>query len=60
MPIPKGIGLSRSAKAFEIGDGVRRAKAAQELGLKSIDAIDNSGNLFKVSIKDLRSHSKAQ
>jgi hypothetical protein len=44
---------------FEVADGVRRSKAAQLLGYKTIDAIDNTGMVFKVSIKNLRSPFKS-
>ncbi|OCK50793.1 hypothetical protein BA768_18940 [Chryseobacterium sp. CBo1] len=36
--IAKGAGTT-----YEIADGVRRAKAAQQLGHKTIEAVDNAG-----------------
>lgn len=40
---------------YEISDGVRRAKAAQMLGKETINVMDNSGKIFEVTIKSLRS-----
>ncbi|WP_224994345.1 DUF6443 domain-containing protein [Cesiribacter sp. SM1] len=44
---------------YEIADGVRRAKAAQQVGRSSIEAIDNAGNIIQVPIKNLRSPFKS-
>ena len=44
---------------FEIADGVRRAKAAQELGHTSIKAMDHTGKTFQVPLKDLYSPFKS-
>ncbi len=43
------------SNTFEISDGVRRAKAAEQLGLKSIEAMDYTGKTFQVEIDNLRS-----
>lgn len=45
---------------FVIGDGVRRAKAAQMLGKKEIKATNNAGDIFNVPINNLRSPLKDQ
>ncbi|KFF03860.1 hypothetical protein IX38_10655 [Chryseobacterium luteum] len=44
---------------FEIADGVRRAKAAEQLGLKTINATDNAGKVFQVPLENLRSPLKS-
>ena len=43
------------SNTFVISDGVRRAKAAEQLGLKSIEAMDHTGKTFQVQIENLRS-----
>lgn len=57
----KAYQLSRTRTLYEIGDGVRRAKAAQLIPWKrSIKVTDHTGKVFKVRIKDLRSPMKSQ
>jgi hypothetical protein len=52
----KGYRYANDAtKTFEIADGVRRAKAAQQLGYKTIEAVDHTGKVFQVPIKNLTS-----
>jgi RHS repeat-associated protein len=46
---------SVTKQLYEIGDGVRRAKAAEMVGRQTIRAMDNAGRIFEVPIKDLRS-----
>ena len=56
----KAIGLTARTGIllYEGGDGVRRAKAAHMLGKKTIQATNNAGEIFDVSIKNLRFHMK--
>lgn len=44
---------------YEIADGVRRSKIAEQLGSKTVEVIDNAGNTFKVPIENLRSPMKS-
>ncbi len=56
----KGYRNTRNARTlYEIGDGVRRAKATQMLWRRSIQVVDNAGNTFSVPIKNLRSPMKS-
>lgn len=48
----------KSKQTYEIGDGVRRSKAAQELGPKTIKAEDHTGKSMDIPIENLRSPMK--
>ena len=43
---------------YEIGDGVRRAKAAQMLGRETITVTNSADEIFEVAIESLRSPMK--
>jgi RHS repeat-associated protein len=51
--------LKARTTIFEVSDGVRRVKAAESAGLKTINAVDNSGKVFRVPIKNLRIEAKS-
>ncbi len=53
------VAAKTGRQTFEIADGVRRAKAAQELGHTSIKAMDHTGKTFQVPLKDLYSPFKS-
>ena len=46
--------------SFEIGDGVRRAKASDMLGKKTIKATNSEGKEITVRVKDLKSPHKTE
>ncbi len=50
----------KDKQIYEIGEGVRRTKAAQELGQKTIKAEDHTGKTFDVPIENLRSPMKSE
>lgn len=45
-------------ETFEIGEGVRRSKASQLLGHQTVTAMDYTGAIFEVRVKNLRSPMK--
>ncbi|MDO4728761.1 MAG: RHS repeat-associated core domain-containing protein [Bacteroidota bacterium] len=53
-----GKSIIDESQLYEIGDGVRRAKILESLGEKSVLAEDNSGRIFEVPVKNLRSNFK--
>ncbi|HWW40447.1 RHS repeat-associated core domain-containing protein, partial [Pedobacter sp.] len=57
--IYESLAAKGGGQLFEVADGVRRAKAAQQLGYETIDAMDNTGNIFQVPIKNLSSPMKS-
>ena len=55
----KGLFTKKGGRTlYEIGDGVRRSKAAYLNGNKTIKATNYKGDIFEVPIKDLRSPHK--